>query len=211
MTNLPSEQTWLSLSGICDSLRLSSPKIRLLARKGCLAYIGKIGTPDVRFLDPSPEYKQQLLLAAAIHMKVFPVSPDLNARALLTRSECAQILGWSQRYAENYFQQHRIPSVRVNKALHLYSALDLREILLKRSKKVLCKQKAPFLLEELIAYFRTQLEEDISSLPSDAEFLADEKIQRRLSKIVNSSQKQDFASKVALAKRVVQILESVKK
>jgi len=100
--------------------------------------------------------------------------------------------------------------VRVDKKHFLYSPLFVRETMLKRSKKTLHKQLAPFLLSEMIELFRSRLSAEVSLIPTDKEFRADEALQQRLSMIVTESQKADFAQKVKLAQQVLQILESVK-
>jgi hypothetical protein len=82
--------------------------------------------------------------------------------------------------------------------------------MLKRSKRTLSKQLAPFLLSEMIELFRSRLSAEVSLIPTDKEFRADEALQQRLSMIVTESQKADFAHKVKLAQEIVQILEQAK-
>ena len=82
--------------------------------------------------------------------------------------------------------------------------------MLKRSKRTLSKQKCSFLISELIELFRGRLADEVSLIPTDKEFAADERLQLRLSKIVTEAQKADFAQKVKLAQEVVQLLEQVK-
>ena len=79
--------------------------------------------------------------------------------------------------------------------------------MLKRSKRKLHKQLAPYLLSDMIELFRARLSDELSTIPTDKEFLADESLQKRLSLIVTESQKADFARKVKLAQKIVQILE----
>lgn len=208
------EQSWLSIDAICTVLRLNRKTVLQLAKKGCLAVIwGPTGNKKIsaaRFLDPTPEYREQLRLGAILHQHAYPVPSGLSEKSLLTLGECSELLGWKWKRTNKYFHLHALPSVRVNKTLYLYSPAIVRDIMLKRSKRRLSRQKAPFLLGEIVDFFKSRLTEDISSIPTDAEFLADERLQKRLSKIVTEPQKNDFASKVALAKRVVQILESIK-
>jgi len=205
-----SEQVWLSLSGICDKLRLSPAQIRQLTKKGCLAVLkGKSGV-EARYLDPTPEYVEQLRLGAIIHQKHFPVPAGLTEKALLTKGECAELLGLSARMMERYLYRHTVPSIRVDKKHFLYSPLVVREAMLKRSGRKRHKQLAPFLLDELVTFFSSRLTAELSLIPTDKEFAADEALQRRLSLIVTESQKADFARKVKLAQEIVQILESVK-
>ena len=203
-----SEQTWLSLSGLCDKLRLPPYTVRQLAKKGCLAVIGKQGTTQARYLDPTPEYVEQLRLGAILHQRHFPVPAGLSEKALLTNSECGAILGMSLKMMNRYLTRHHIPSIKVSKVLFLYSPAVVREALLKRTKGVLNRQKSPFLIAELVELFRARLSAEVSLIPSDKEFAADERLQQRLSMIVTESQKADFAQKVKLASEIVQILES---
>lgn len=204
------EQTWLSLSGICDKLRLQPGQVRTLIRKGCLATIGKQGTPAFRLLDPTPEYVEQLRLGAIIHQRHFPVPAGLSEKALLTQAECAELLGMTQKMMSRYLKRHTIPFIRVDKVHYLYPPTVVREAMLKRSKRTLSKQLAPFLLSEMIELFRSRLSAEVSLIPTDKEFRADEALQQRLSMIVTESQKADFAHKVKLAQEIVQILEQAK-
>jgi hypothetical protein len=204
------EQNWLSLSGICDRLRLSPVQIRQLTKKGCLAVLKGRSNVEARYLDPTPEYVEQLRLGAMIHMKVYPLPSGLNEKALLTKAECTELLGMSPRMMERYLQRHATPVVRVNKKLFLYSPEFVRETMLKRSKRSLSKQLAPYLLSDMISLFRSRLSAELSLIPTDKEFAADEALQKRLSLIVTESQKADFARKVKLAQEVVQILDSIK-
>lgn len=204
------EQTWLSLSGICDRLRLPPYTVRQLAKKGCLAVIKGKGNVQARYLDPTPEYREQLRLGAIIHQRHFPVPAGLSEKALLTKGECAELLGMSLRTMEHYLQRHSIPSIRVHKKHFLYSPMVVRDAMLKRSKRTLSKQRCAFLLSELIDLFRSRLSDELSLIPTDKEFAEDERLQRRLGLIVTESQKADFAKKVRLAQQVVQMLESAK-
>jgi hypothetical protein len=209
MTQPPSDQQWLSLSGICDKLRLTAGQVRTLVNKGCLATIGKKGTPAYRYLDPTPEYKEQLRMGAIIHQRHYPIPAGLTEKALLTNSECREILGMSAIMMKRYLKRNHIPSIKVTKTLFLYSPAVVREALLKRSKKTLHRNLAPFLLSEMVELFRSRLLAEVSLIPTDKEFRADEALQRRLAMIVTESQKADFARKVKLAQQIVQILESV--
>jgi vacuolar-type H+-ATPase subunit E/Vma4 len=79
--------------------------------------------------------------------------------------------------------------------------------MLKRNKKTLARQRAIFFIPELVEFFRSRLSDEVSLIPTDKEFLADEALQQRLAMIVTKSQKADFAQKVKLAQKIVQILE----
>ena len=207
MTSSPYDQQWLSLSGMCDRLRLAPGQVRTLIRKGCLATIGKKGTPAFRLLDPTPEYREQLRLGAIIHQHAYPVPADLSEKALLTARECAELLGMKPKKMDFYLQKHRVPAIRVTKKLFLYSPAFVRQAMLGRYKGTLHRNLAPFLLNDMIELFRSRLSAEVSLIPTDKEFRADEALQQRLAMIVTESQKADFAQKVKLAKQVVQILE----
>ena len=210
MRNLECEQTWLSLSGICNRLRLTPAQVRTLARKGCLAVIKGKGNVQARYLDPSPEYAEQIRLGAIIHQRHFPVPAGLSEKALLTQAECAELLGMTQKMMSRYLKRHTIPFIRVDKVHYLYPPTVVREAMLKRSKKTLDYRKAPFLLSEMVEFFRSRLSAEVSLIPTDKEFRADEALQQRLSMIVTESQKADFTHKVKLAQEIVQILEQAK-
>jgi hypothetical protein len=208
-------QQWLSLSGICDKLRLSPYQVKTLAKKGCLAIIkGKMRVAD-RFLDPTPEYAEQLRLGAIIHQRHFPIPAGLSEKALLTRAECAELLNMKLKTLDDYVKKNFFPpAIRVDRSHFLYSPVMVRKIMLQRrsgerywkDKEPLSSKLAPFLIPELVELFRSRLSEEVSSIPTDKEFLADESLQKRLSKIVTQSQKSDFAQKVKLAQQIVQIL-----
>jgi hypothetical protein len=208
VTNSPyDQQTWLSLSGICERLRLQPYQVRHLVKKGCLAVIKGKGSVATRYLDPTPEYREQLRIGAIIHQKAFPVPVDISEKALLTAAECCELLGMKQKKWFDYTRRHGNPCIRVDKTHFLYSPLFVREMMLKRNKKTLARQRAIFFIPELVEFFRSRLSDEVSLIPTDKEFLADEALQQRLAMIVTKSQKADFAQKVKLAKQIVQILE----
>ena len=200
--------TWLSLTGICDRLRLSPHQIRTLAKKGCLASIGGKGNVEKRYLDPTPEYVEQLRIGAILHQRHFPVPAGLSEKALLTAAECAELLGFTMKGWGTHQSRNAIKGIKVDRSHVLYSPAVVREAMLKRSKKTLSRQKSSFLLSELIEIFRSRLDAELDLIPTDAEFREDDKLQQRLSMIVAESQKADFAQKVKLAHEIVQILDS---
>ena len=210
MKNTDYPQTWLSLSGMCDRLRLTPTQVRTLAKKGCLAVIGGKGNVDKRYLDPTPEYREQLRLGAMIHQRAYPVPAGITEKALLTNSECGEIIGMSTQMMNRYLTRNSIPSIKVTKALFLYPPTVVREAMLKRAKKSVSRQKSLFLISELVDYFKNRFTAELSLIPTDKEFADDERLQLRLSQIVTEAQKSDFAKKVKLAQAIVQILEHEK-
>lgn len=199
---------------MCDKLRLSRRAVLALARKGCLAVIwgpySNVKITSARFLDPSSEYAEHLRLGEIIHNRLYPVPAGLSEKSLLTTGECAELLGITPLMMNRYMRRHAIPSIRVDKKHFLFSPLVVREAMLRRSKRTAYSQKSVFLIAELVELFRSRLSAEISIIPTDKEFAADEALQKRLSLIVTESQKADFARKVKLAQQVVQILEWIK-
>jgi hypothetical protein len=190
-----------------------------LAERGCLAVLwgkgsGKIR--DARFLDPTPEYARQLRLGAVIHSHQKPIPRDISEIAILSLREVAVIMGWTLKYAQKYTLQNHVPHIKAGAKVYLYTAATVRELLWKREGRTMAGQRAPFLIPQLIEWFQKWYAEDRKNVPTDAEFLADEEIQRKLLRIVDMEEKDqsraraDFAQKTALAQKIAQILQSVK-
>lgn len=210
---MAAEQTWLTLDMISSILRLPKPYIKELTRQGFLVTVGN--HEFKRWLDPTPEYKEKLRLAAIIHSRAQFVPPDVSEIALLSLREVAEICGWTLKYAREYMKRYpKTPRFRVNSQLHLYSITTIREILWRRQDRRHSKQRSPFLITELVEYVKREHARESADIPTDTEHAEDEKIQRKLEAIVRRSEqdqeaaKEDFASKVTLARKVVQILES---
>ena len=209
------EQRWLTIDAVSSTLRLPLPYIRTLTKQGFLV---SMGTGDNRrYLDPTPEYAEKLRLAAILHSNAMFVPPDINELFLLTLREVCVLLGWKLNYGRLYMKRNpEIPRFRVNSQLHLYTVKTVRELLWKRQGRRLSKQRSPFLIFELVAYVQRQHEEDTQDMPTDAQHAADESFMRKLESIVRRSEKDqvlakaDFARKVELARKVVQILDSAR-
>lgn len=209
------DQTWLTIDALSYTLRLPTKYIRWLTEKKFLVAIGH--GPQKRWLDPTPEYKEQLRMAAVLHHRTLFIPADISELSLVTLRELAELCSWTLSYARIYMKQHpKIPRFRVNSQLHLYSITTVREILWRRQGRRYSKQRSPFLITELVDFVRREHERESADIPTDAEHAADEKIQRKLEAIVRRSDKDqevaknDFADKVALARKVVQLLESAK-
>jgi hypothetical protein len=209
------EKRWLTLDMIASTLRLPASYIKELTKQRYLVTIGSLDKR--RWLDPTPEYAEKLRLAAILHDGHMHVPPDINEIALLSLREVAELCGWSVNYARNYMKRYpEIPRFRVNSQLHLYSITTVREILWRRQGRKLSKQRSPFLIAELVAWVKARHEAELQDLPTDAEYAEDDAMMRKLELIVRRSEKDqiaskhDFASKVELARKVVQILENAK-
>jgi hypothetical protein len=208
------EQRWLTLDMLSSILRLPKPYIKELTRQGFLVTIGKHELK--RWLDPTPEYQEKLRLAAVIQGRVQFVPPDISEIALLSLREVAELCGWTLSYARIYVKRNPVPRFKVNPRLDLYSIRTVREILWRRQGRKLSKQRSPFLIQELIEFVQREHARESADIPTDAEYAADEKIQRKLEAIVRRSEKdqevakEDFASKVELARKIAQILDSAK-
>lgn len=206
------EQRWLTLDQLCGTLRMSKDQIKWLKRQGLLVTIGDRG--NVRYLDPTPEHAEKLRMGAILLGKLVFIPPDLDELALLTLREVAEICGWTVGYARLFMHKHKdVPRVKINSQVTLYSVMAVREILWRRQDRKLSAQRSPFLISELVEFFRSYYAETKEDSPTDAQFLADQKIQRKLELIVRRAErdqvlaKGDLASKVELARKVVQILE----
>jgi hypothetical protein len=216
---MATEQRWLTLDELCSTLRLKRSTVLELAKKGCLAVIwGHSGRRviDSRWLDPTAEYKEQLRLGAMIHQKNFPVPPDVSELALLTIREVAILCNWTIKTARNYVHKHQVEGIRMSKIHVYYPASMVREILWRRDRKTMSKQRAPFLLTDLIEFFQKRLAAEGADLPTDEEFLNDDAIQRKLQRIADMDEsdalkaRAEFADKVTLARKIVHILEQAK-
>lgn len=206
------EQRWLTLDMIATTLRVPKSYIRELTKQGFLVSIGPASKR--RWLDPTPEYAEKLYLAGVLHRKTGFVATDISLLGLLSIREVAVICGWSVDYARLYMQRHKdVPRLRINASMYLWSVSTVREILWRRQKN-LSKQKSPFLIQKMIDFFWRQKAEDERDIPSEEDHLADAAMQRKLEVLARRFDKadaqNDFASKVALAGKIVQILDWAK-
>ena len=202
------EQRWLSLDMLATTLRLPKAIIRGLVKQGCLVRI-KTKAGD-RYLDPTPEYAHQLKIASVIHQKLYTIPEGVTEKALLTAAEVGEILGMTPVAARKWLFKHKPPSFRMKAKLRLYTVTGIRECLWRREGRMLSKQRAPFLIPELVAFFRKHYAEETALIPTDKEFRQDEVLQRKLERLaqMGESAQIDFAAKVELARRIVQLLES---
>ena len=213
------EQQWLSLDALCTKLRLSKGCVLALEKQGCLTAIwGRKGGwrfKDVRFLDPTPQFAEQIRLAEMIHRKRHPIPPDISEFGLLTAREVAQVLGWPLKRTRVYLYRDKVPFIKGGMRTFLYSSATVRDWLWKKDRST-AHARSPFLLTEMIEFFQRWYADEVKGVPTDKQFAADDEIQRRLSKLVQraekdqSSAKADFASKAELARKIVQILQSEK-
>jgi hypothetical protein len=213
-------QRWLSLDGICTVLQTTHKHVLWLAKNGHLEVLWGNGSRkqiDARFLDPTPKYAERLRLAEMIYMRRYPVDEDfdLPTAALFTKRELAQIMGWTIGYARKFFAMNRdIPSIKVAGNLVLYPASTIRDLIWLRRDRTLSKQKAPFLLKELIAWFVKFQAAEEEEVPTDLEFQEDDLLHRkltRLSKLPSPEREvamRDFYDKVALAKQVASVVKT---
>ena len=218
-----SEQRWLSLDGICDTLGITCSHALWLARKGILAYIpSNMGNKNVRFLDPTPEYAQKLILAEAIYGRLFPIPKDLELAGLLTSREISVIMGWTIEYTKIYLWRNKVPFISVGRrkgnrdggAVHkLYSVRTIRDILWKRQgrKEAAKGRNRVFLLKELLAFFGKYQTAENEEVPTDEMFREDDLLMRKLTRLLRSKDPKalrDFYDKLAVAKEVVKRLSA---
>jgi hypothetical protein len=208
MPDLP--QRWLSLSGISTVLNLTPSQIKLLHKHRLLVRIGK-RPQDYRYLDPTPEYAERLRLAAVMLSKNSQVNIDLPMTFLLTAREVAEIMGWSLRYARDFLEDTKAPCWKAKNRAKLFSVSTVRDLLFKRQGRHLHKQKAPFLLPELVAFAKRFIDSETAIVPTDAQFSEDEAIHKKIAWLMQQPSPQretmlaDFLSKMDLAKRVLEM------
>jgi len=209
------QQAWLSLDGICNVLQTSVSHIRWLVSHNYLETLpgSKPGIQNARFLDPTPAYADRLRTTEMIYQRrvPLPADMDMSGKAIFTRAEMAVILGWTDNYARGYLKDNEVPCVKIGKIKHgglnLYTAQTLRSLLWRRRGRKLSKQKAPFLISDLIEWFLKQDAIEIDGIPTDAEFAEDALFQKKLKMILKmpSPQKEaamrELWSKVELAKQ----------
>lgn len=207
-------QRWLSTNGICTTLNLTYAQIKLLHKQKYLVRIGK--RPDeYRYLDPTPEYAERLRLAAVMLSKNTEVNIDLPMTFLLTAREVAEIMGWSLRYARDFLEDTKAPCWKAKNRAKLFSVSVVRDLLFKRQGRKLSKQRDPFLLSDLINYFRRFQAEEESIVPTDAAFEQDADLQKKIRWMMKQPSPQreamlsDFLEKLELAKEVVGAAKSI--
>lgn len=213
------EQHWLSLDGICTTLRLDKSCVLALAKRGDIVVIwgptnqGKI--PKARFLDPTPQYAEQLRMAEMIHSKRYPIPPDISEYALLTAREVALVMGWTLKQARMRLFRYKVPPMKAGSNIYLYSAASVRDMMWRVNRSTVA-ERSPFLLSEMIEFFQRWYADEVKGVPTDDQFAADDEIQRRLAKLIQRAEKDqsvakaDFASKIELARKIVEILQSAK-
>jgi hypothetical protein len=219
-----SEQRWLSLDGLCTILKMNRKQVLWLAKQGFIPVIwgrGRRKIRDARFLDPTPEYAQKLILGEAAYGRMFPVPKTLALTGLLSVAEVAEIMGWTVKYAQYFLiYRYKVPSIKLGEKrskgsnvglCNLYTVQAIRNVLWKRGGRKHGQYRGPFLLEDLIKFFRSYYAKECEEVPTDAQFAEDDLLQRKLARLVemdNPAAMQSFYDKVALAKKVVELLKS---
>ena len=206
MTEL--HQRWLSLSGISTVLNLTPTQVKRLYNQKLLVRIGK-RPQDYRYLDPTPEYAERLRLAAIMLSKT-DVHINLPLTFLLTTREIAEIMGWTQQYAQVYLREKSIPNFKGKNRVRLYSVSAVRDLIWKRNGRgKFSKQMAPALIPDLINFFHRFKTAEEVVVPTDAAFAEDEALQKKIVWMMKQPSPQretmlaDFIEKMELAKRVV--------
>lgn len=206
------DQRWLSLTGICDVLKTNEKHIWWLVKNGHLEHLpgkGNERRSGARFLDPTPQYAERLRIGEIIYKRRVPLPTefqDVSEAALLSVREIAEIMGWHLSTARNYFKEHSCPCIKGKGRQYLYMVGTVRDMLWARQGRALSKQRSPFLLARMIEFFAEYQTKESADVPTDAEYAADDEIQRKLAKIVKlpSPEREiamrDFHSKVNLAK-----------
>jgi hypothetical protein len=204
MPELP--QRWLSLSGICTTLNLTPSQIKTLYNQRLLVRIGK-NHSEHRYLDPTPEYAERLRLAAVMLSRKSGVNIDLPMSFILTAREVAEIMGWSIKHARRYLVEKKIPCYKSKNRALLYSVTAVRDMIFQRQGRHLAKQKAPFLLAEILAYQKRFQAAEEAMVPVDELFEQDIELQKKLNWMMRQPNRdpmlRDFIEKMELAKKVL--------
>ena len=208
MPDLP--QRWLSLSGISSVLNLTPSQVKTLHKQKLLVRIGN-RPQEHRYLDPTPEYAERLRLAAVMLSKNPEVNIDLPLIFLLTVREVAEIMGWSLKHARSYLAEKKIPCYAAKNRAKLYSVSTLRDMIFRRQGRHLAKQKAPFLLKEILAFQKRFQAAEEAIVPTDAMFADDAALQKKITWLMRQKSPErevmlaDFIEKLELAKRAVEL------
>lgn len=135
---------------------------------------------------------------------------ELDEKALFTSAEVAVLMGWSPTYAAQYLCHSKVPCIKINPRLRLYSAATVRDLMWRRNGRPRTKQHNPYLLTQLIAWFRKN---SAAEVPTDRQYAEDREMEKRLKRLLRLPKEQqksainDFMKKCDLAKRVVQLLD----
>lgn len=200
-------QRWLSADGICTLLSINREMLNQWVKMKYLVRIGSKYSNQARYLDPGPEYAEQLRLGKILHHKGATVPIDLSLTTLLTVAEIAEITGLTLKYVKHMLWQKKTPGYRNGARAVLYSVTTVRDLLWKRNKRKLSKQKSPVLVEDLIRFFwRFQASQD-ALMPTDEQFEKDDMLARKIQLMLKlpSPQREiavkEFMAKMDLAKQ----------
>lgn len=199
-------QRWLTIAEICTTLRMSPDQIKALVKKRILVCVGS--QQDKRYLDPTPEYAERLRLADNLHKRLNHWESTFPLLALFTAKEISNLTGWTKYSTYERLKERKVKKYRIGKYV-LFSAETVRDILWRKSgaRKRINKDKSPFLISELMRFFLEYKAREDEETPTDAEFAADELLQRKMSRMMHlpSPQREavfrDFMSKTDFAKR----------
>lgn len=193
-------QRWLSMTGICTTLGIDEDSIRGLVKEGFLVRIGG-GRASSRYLDPTPEYAERLRLAHLYHIQKLTEVPDLPAKALISCAELSQLAGWSEQYTWKYISKHKVPKIKMGRYT-LFTVETVRDILWKRGGRKIAAAKNPFLLADLVEWFKLYQASEDADVPTDADIAADERFQRKMVRIAKMPSLQRDAAMVDLLQKV---------
>jgi ribosome-binding protein aMBF1 (putative translation factor) len=124
-------------------------------------------------------------------------------------------MGWTLNQARMRLFRYKVPAMKAGANIYLYSAAAVRDMMWRENRSTVA-ERSPFLLSEMIEFFQRWYADEAKGVPTDAQFAADDEIQRRLAKLVQRAEKDqsvakaDLASKTELACKIVQILQSAK-
>lgn len=197
------------MRGMCELLGASEKDVQWLVKKG---YLTAVKWPQgIRFLEPTPAYLEKLNLCEALYDTERPLPKDLDFAALLTITEVAEIVGWKLDYARQFMRRKKIKSVKAGR-YSLYSVEAVRDILWSRRNRSLAKQKAPFLLVDLVKWFLARQENQAAGLLTDSALLEDEELVLKFSRLLalkspdREKAIRDLWEKIETAKAIAQVV-----
>jgi hypothetical protein len=214
---------WLTLEGICDVLHTDERHVTWLAKNGYIEVLWGPGRTrkGARFLDPTPEYAERLRKSELLYGRRQPLPEDFDLpnSPIFTARELGEIMGWDYERTQRFLYKKRktikaVPLGRHATAIRLFSAATIRDLIWTRNDRSQSKQRAPFLVKEILEWFLRFRQREEQEVPTDTEFQEDDLLQRKLTRLMKmpSPQReaaiQEFLEKVDLAKSFVQAKEA---
>lgn len=139
--------------------------------------------------------------------RLHPLPKDLSMVAVLTLREIAEIMNWTIRYTQKFVAAKKLKGTKVGQYI-LYSVADVRNVLWRRQGRKMAKQRAPFLIADLIKFFQRAQALANEEVPTDAQHAEDDLFERKLTRMEKlptaerEAAMKDFYQKMELAKQL---------